>query len=415
MRIPVIGAVLLVILTLLADFYIFSDICRFASAKRKRVYKWIFWITTAICWCALAAILLFPIRNADDSILPLMWLLFSYLSVYFAKFIYCICSLIGRLFCIGKKRKKKFNYGIYAGECLGALLIIILWVGVGYTRHQIEVNDVEIYSARLPEAFDGMRVLQFSDAHVGTWGRDTTFVSQLVDSINAQKADIVLFTGDIVNRRSSELDPFVKVFSRIKAPHGVYAVLGNHDYAGYVDWPNPEDANKDVARLVGLMKSMGWTVYGNQSGFVKQGNDSIAIIGVENWGEPPFGQRGNLMASYAAKGDTVHSLYDDTFKILLTHNPEHWGRYVKDHSNIDLSLAGHTHAMQMMLKVGNWKWSPSKYKYERWGGLYTEKSKDGTPINLYVNIGSGEVGFPARIGAAKPELTLFTLRREEGK
>lgn len=407
MRISAITAILGFLLIFACDLYIFFDIRRLAAAGRRKLWMWVYAVFAVLCWALMAAVLLLPKRDAAVDLLPVMWMLFTVISLYVPKFIYCICSIVTRWF--GRRASRA---GALTGLVLGVLSFIILWWGALVTRRQIVTNEVEIISAKLPASFDGLRVLQFSDAHVGTWGNDTTFVSALVDSINVRKADIILFTGDIVNRQSNELEPFIPVFSRLKAPLGVYAILGNHDYAGYVDWPEDGDANRDVARLGSMIDSMGWTLLKNQTDFIKAGNDSIVLIGVENWGEPPFNQLGNLGKSYPSDSGSLHGLNDGMFKILLTHNPEHWSQVATKISNIDLTLSGHTHAMQMMLKAGNWKWSPSQYRYPQWGGLYTDTAADGNPMNLYVNIGVGEVGFPARIGAAKPELTVITLKRK---
>lgn len=404
MRIPVLAAIVLAVLAIVSDMYILKDIRQYASSRRKRLYTICYTVFSILCWLLVAVTICMPKRSEDQSILGLMWMLFTSLSIYLPKIIYCICSLLGRLF-----SRKGVNRGAMIGVFIGFLIFIIIWWGAIFTRNDIVVNEVDIVSEKLPGSFDGFDVLQFSDAHVGTWGTDTAFVSRLVDSINQRKPDLILFTGDIVNRRSSELDPFVNILGRLSAPHGVYAVHGNHDYAGYVTWKSPGDANKDVARLDSLMKVMRWDVLNNSTEFIKNGNDSIVLIGVENWGEPPFNQLGDLGKSYPEDPDHLHGLNDGMFKILLTHNPAHWSQVVTKISNIDLSLAGHTHAMQFMFKVGDWKWSPSKYRYDEWAGLYTDMANDNTPMNLYVNIGVGEVGFPARIGAAKPELTIFHL------
>lgn len=411
MRIPVLSAILLIVLTVASDLYILKDIRQYLSGKNKRVWYRTYWIFAILCWALVVVTLALPRQSEDHSILAIMWLLFSILSLYIPKFIYCICSLVGRLF--GIKKRRKINYGSLTGVALGGIVFIVMWWGVMFTRHDIVVNQVEIASSKLPESFDGFKVLQFSDAHVGTWGTDTTFVSRLVDSINSRNADLIVFTGDIVNRKSSELDSFTSVFKRLKAPYGVIAIHGNHDYGGYVKWKDPSDANRDVAQLDSMMRSIGWRVLNNRTDFVKAGQDSIVVIGVENWGEPPFNQLGDLGKSYPENKDNLKGLNDYMFKILLTHNPEHWSQVATKISNIDLSLAGHTHAMQIMLKAGDWKWSPSQYRYDHWAGLYKDKAKDGNPMNLYVNIGCGEVGFPARIGAAKPELTLFVLKRDQ--
>lgn len=410
MRISIISALLLIVFAVCTDLYILSDIRRYCVAKFKQSAIRGYWITSVILWATILVILILPKRSPDDSILGLMWGLFAVLSIYFPKFLYVVCSLIGKLICrIGNLQK---NRGITVGAILGVFLFLMMWWGALVTRRQIDVTNVDIVSNRLPESFDGFKIVQFSDAHVGTWGNDTTFISALVDSINAQKPDMIVFTGDVVNRRSSEFDPFKPVFARLKAPHGVYAILGNHDYAGYIDWPHPGDDNKDVARLVSEMSSIGWKVMNNKSEFISNGKDSIALIGVENWGEPPFKKLGDIVKSYPLAGDTVHSLNDKNFKVLLTHNPMHWSQVATKISNIDLTLSGHTHAMQAEVKLGDWKWSPSVFRYDTWGGLYTHKSASGSPMHLYVNIGNGEVGFPARLMSAKPEITNLTLRSE---
>jgi len=404
MRIPLLAAIILAVLAVASDLYILKDIRQYSSSRQKRSCSVIYAVFSILCWLLVAVTLCMPKRSENQSILVLMWMLFTSLSIYLPKFIYCICSLFGRVFSL-----KGLNRGAMIGVPFGILVFITIWWGALFTRHDIVVNEVDIVSEKLPGSFDSFDVLQFSDAHVGTWGTDTAFISRLVDSINHRKPDVILFTGDIVNRRSSELDPFVNILRRLYAPHGVYAVHGNHDYAGYITWQNPDDAGKDVVRLDSMMRVMGWKVLNNCTGYITNGNDSIVVIGVENWGEPPFNQLGDLSKSYPDDPNKLHGLNDSMFKILLTHNPEHWSNVVTKISNIDLSLAGHTHAMQLMFRAGDWKWSPSKYRYTHWAGLYTDAAKDSTPMNLYVNIGVGEVGFPARIGAAKPELTVFHL------
>lgn len=396
---------MLILSAVVSDLYILNDIRRYVPEKRRKLSFRIYLVFSIICWIGIVVALSLPRKSEDHSILALMWMIFTILSIYVPKFVYCICSLIGRVFAVGGR-----NFGVMAGVPLSILVFSVIWWGAAFTRHDIVTNNVDIVSDRLPRSFDGFKVMQFSDAHVGTWGSDTTFVSKLVDSINSSNADLIVFTGDMVNRRSSELDPFIPVLKRLEARHGVIAVHGNHDYASYVRWRNPDDENRDVARLDSIMRGMGWEVLNNRTAFIRAGQDSIVVIGVENWGEPPFKQLGDLGKSYPGSKKSLKGLNDNMFKILLTHNPEHWSQVVTKISNIDLSLAGHTHAMQLMLKAGDWMWSPSKYRYDQWSGLYSFTPENGKPMTLYVNIGCGEVGFPARIGAAKPELTLFTLK-----
>ncbi|MBD5203544.1 MAG: metallophosphoesterase [Bacteroidales bacterium] len=277
------------------------------------------------------------------------------------------------------------------------------------TRHEVSVTRVEIESSRIPHNFDGYTIAQFSDAHVGTWGKDTVFISTLVDSINALHADLIVFTGDIVNRSTPELEPFLRVLSRLHAPDGVVSILGNHDYGDYMDWSFPSEKAANLELLAAWQRQMGWRLLRNEHIFLSRGTDSIPLIGVENWGEPPFKQYGKLEKAYPAAADSPFNLNDGRFKILLSHNPEHWRQEVREVSDIDLTLAGHTHAMQFMIEIGSFKWSPAEYKYEQWAGLYEYIKSSGFNSRIYVNVGSGEVGMPFRIGAT-PEITLFTLR-----
>lgn len=421
MRLPFFFVILLFVVAILIDLYILRDINRFISLKNRKRWKIDYFISMIIGYGLLVAVMCMPVRDESSDILPVMWLLYSFLTIYISKIVYALISLITRLCSFifrGRIRERRYerdikkgNVGVKIGMILAFCTFFLLWWGVFFTRREIQVNQVTITSAKLPAAFNGYKIVQFSDAHVGTWGNDTTFISKLVDRINGLKPDMIVFTGDIVNRRTDELQPFLKVLSRLKAKDGVYSVLGNHDYGDYIDWNNEEDHKKNNELLARWEKEMGWRLLNNERAFVTKGNDSIVLIGVENWGEPPFPEYGRLTEAYPSHRDSTYNLNDSRFKILLTHNPEHWSREVLNISNIDLSLSGHTHAMQMMISIGNWKWSPSVFKYSRWGGLYKEKSKSGEPMNLYVNIGSGEVGMPSRIGSAYPEITEIILHR----
>lgn len=286
----------------------------------------------------------------------------------------------------------------------------MLWWGALVTRHQINIVNITYVSDRLPESFDGYKIVQISDLHVGTWGEDTGFISAFVDSVNAQHPDLILFTGDIVNRQTTEMAPFLSVLTRLKARDGVYSVLGNHDYGDYINWPTPQDKAENMALMKAWQRQIGWRMLNNETVDIINGGDTIKLIGVENWGEPPFRQYGHLTDAYPISRDSVCNLMDHRFKILMTHNPEHWRRESSEISNIDLTLSGHTHAMQMAIEIGSFRWSPAIFKYEEWGGLYRRNNRNGNPVDIYVNVGAGEVGMPFRLGAAKPEITVITLR-----
>lgn len=282
---------------------------------------------------------------------------------------------------------------IATGLTMATASIIIIIYGSFIGRSQFEVREVTYTSSRLPQAFDGYRIVQLSDIHIGSWEGSTSAIQRLVNLVNEQHPDLIVFTGDLVNHRAVELNDFQKILSGLRAKDGVYSILGNHDYGPYFHWENKQDLKNNLIDLEQRQADMGWKLLNNAHTFLVNGNDSIALIGVENEGEPPFSQYADLPK--AMQGT------EGMFQILLSHNPTHWRREVLPKSNIDLMLAGHTHAMQ--LQVGDF--SPSSYIYPEWGGLYLEGTR-----GLYVNIGIGFVGLPFRFGAW-PEITVLTLRR----
>lgn len=375
--------------------------------------RWIYWATAILCYVILIVAICLPRRNTDVDITPVMWLLYTYVSIYIGKIFYLICSVLGRFLKVIFRWRNRFYPLRWIGLLVGLFFIGMMWVGASYTRKHINIEEVDIYSNKLPSTFENYRIAQISDLHVGTWGQNTEFIKSLVDSVNSLHPDLIVFTGDIVNRETKEIYPFIEVLSRLSAKDGVYSILGNHDYGDYMNWPDSSFREENNKLLASIEKGMGWHLMNNEKVFLKNGNDSIMLIGVENWGDPPFPQYGDLELALSSNPDSLYHQNDNNFKILLSHNPEHWNREVSKNTNIDLTLSGHTHAMQAMLKIGNWKWSPSKYRYEKWGGLYGSLNEKDLPTQLYVNIGAGEVGMPARLLSAYPEITLFTLKRGE--
>jgi len=408
MRLPLLFTLVLLVPALLADAYIYfrvpeRSVLRDHTYRSRRWYLYGALLTNLL----LVACMCMPKRDAEASLLPVMWVLYTWSTIYIPKFIYVIFSLLGSIPALF--RRKAWPLGLYVGFPLGVVCFTAMWWGAFFGRRQIMVSEVEVVSSKLPPAFDGFRIVQFSDAHVGTWGDDTAFVARLVERINALKPDLIVFTGDLVNRRASEAAPFIGEFAKLKARYGVYSVMGNHDYGDYADWPSEEAHHADARELRRLQGLMGWKMLDNTHAIIRAGGDSIAIIGVENWGEPPFKQYGNLSVAYPH--DNHCKISDGTFKILLSHNPMHWHRQVRHSTDIDLTLSGHTHAMQFMLGSPGKGLSPSAWKYPEWGGMYMHKGEDGLTRHLYVNIGCGEVAIPARVGAT-PEITLITLKAE---
>lgn len=408
MRLPLIAMIILYAASIGVSLYLWGDIRHFTRRMRHtRLLQWIWGGFSLLMLLLLVTVTILPKRNPGQGILPLMWILYSYILVFSAEVVCVICSLFGRIPCLWSRRR--VNSGLWAGLPLGIVLLILGCYGAAKGRYLIHTNRVEICSTKIPPAFDNYRIAQFSDIHVGTWGSDTTFVSAFVDSLNALRPDLIVFTGDIVNRTTSELLPYVKVFSRLHAPDGVISILGNHDYGDYITWESDADREGNFAKMLVIQQQMGWRLLNNERFMLRQSTDSIMIVGVENWGDPPFRTYGDLRKALPESRDSARNLRDGNYKILLSHNPEHWNREVTRISNIDLTLSGHTHAMQMMVQVGNWRWSPSQYRYQQWAGLYGRRSAEGLDQLLYVNVGCGEVGMPMRIGAV-PEITLITLK-----
>lgn len=300
----------------------------------------------------------------------------------------------------------------------GGLIVIIaaaaLW-GHYVTRYRLDVTHTTITSPRVPEPFDGFRIAQISDMHLD-WFADAdghAFLSQLIETLANEKPDIIVFTGDLVTRLSAEAEPFrdeLRRLANVPSSHGdgttipVYSILGNHDYADYTRMSTRE-RKADVDRLCQIQSEAGWHLLRNE-GVLLQADGStspdscIALIGVDNIGEPPFSTYGDLPRALATLPIAA------PFSVLLSHNPTHWRSEVLPKTGIDLMLAGHTHAVQF--KIGSW--SPAVWKYPEWGGLYSETQGDH-PQHLYVNTGLGGVGPRVRIGI-KPEVSILTLKRQ---
>jgi len=280
----------------------------------------------------------------------------------------------------------------HIGLAIALFTMAYLVFGATEGKQHFQVKEVTIESEALPRGFDGYRIVQLSDIHTGSWGNDTAPMLKAVNIINRLQPDLIVFTGDLVNNLASELDAFIPVFSQLKAKHGVYSVLGNHDYSTYIKWDTPQQQEAQLDSLKAKQARMGWTLLNNRHVKLHQQNDSIALIGVENSGRPPFPDHARL--SEAITGTA------GMFQILLSHDPSHWRREVLPKTDIQLMLAGHTHAMQTRI----FGFTPAQFVYPENDGLYQEGEQ-----MLYVNIGLGHLLYPMRLGAW-PEITLLTLK-----
>jgi predicted MPP superfamily phosphohydrolase len=295
--------------------------------------------------------------------------------------------------------RRKFLSTLALG--VAAIPFSALLYGMIKGKYNFKVLKYELEFADLPEAFDGFTMTQISDIHSGSFDNKNK-ISYAVDLINQQDSDAIFFTGDLVNNVADEMDDWKELFSNLSAKEGVFSVLGNHDYGDYVRWNSKEEKLKNLDKLKKIQSEMGWNLLLNENFYIKRKNQKIAIVGVENWGENGFKQAGDLDAA-------CKNINDSDFKVLLSHDPSHWKSRVKnDDRNFQLTLSGHTHGMQFGIEIPGWiKWSPVKYRYENWAGIYEEK---GRFIN--VNRGFGFLGYPGRVGIW-PEITVIKLKKKD--
>jgi predicted MPP superfamily phosphohydrolase len=289
---------------------------------------------------------------------------------------------------------------LIAGTAIAFILFVFIVRGIMIGRFDFKVLKETIEFDTLPDAFDGLKAVQISDMHIGSFYSHKDQIAKAVDMINELKPDIIFFTGDMVNNVAEEFKGFEGIFQKLQAPLGKFAILGNHDYGDYVKWESEEEKIRNLTTLAELERSAGFDLLLNENRLITKNGQQIAIVGVENWGTPPFAQYGQL--PLAVKG-TEHI----PFRILLSHDPSHWDVEVAEKTNIQLTLSGHTHGMQFGIRIGEWQWSPVQWRYERWSGLYTHLKQ-----HLYVNRGLGHLGFPGRVGML-PEITLIEFKRSK--
>lgn len=283
---------------------------------------------------------------------------------------------------------------------LGGAMILGFLHGIS-NRYRYQIRKVSIRFPNLPAAFSGLRIVQISDIHSGSFDNPEA-VSKGVSAILALKPDIIFFTGDLVNDRSAEMMAYKEIFARLHAPMGVYSILGNHDYGDYVEWPSLEAKKENLEQLKRIQADMGWRLLMNEHVVLERGTDKIAVIGIENWGAkahfPKYGSMKNACEGLPEK--------QIPFQILLSHDPSHWtAQVVPEYPDVDLTLSGHTHGMQFGVELPFMKWSPAQYIYKQWAGLYRE----GTQY-IYVNRGFGFLGYQGRFGIM-PEITLLELSK----
>ncbi len=268
--------------------------------------------------------------------------------------------------------------------------------GIIFGKYRHTVRKVKLRFKNLPENFKGYKIVQISDVHSGSFFNPQK-LQKAIDLINEQDADVVLFTGDMVNNYADEFKPFIPLFKSIKAKDGKFSILGNHDYGDYGAWNSREEKAQNIPTLKNYQAEAGFKLLRNENIALEKNGEKIYLLGVENWGIKPFPQYGDL--DKALKG-----VPEDAIKVLMSHDPTHFDEVVKKHkTHVHLTLSGHTHGMQFGLDLKNIKWSPVKFKYKKWADLYESEGK-----YLYVNRGFGVIAYPGRVGI-NPEITVIEL------
>lgn len=380
------------VLLLLPDWYLYRYYIR--PYGKNHPLRRVFWLPSLLL---LLALVVFIIGWEQLNSYMGTYLIIA-LCIAIPKSLFALFHLLGRGLSalIPPLRGKKITRLSVTGNLLIALATVAYMLfGAIKGKEFFQVREVTFASRDLPAEFDGYQILQLSDMHTGSWGNNPAALEKAVRLCNAQQPDLAVFTGDLVNHNADEVLPFMQTLSKLQARDGVYSILGNHDYATYTRWDNPAQQQANVDSLIEREKRMGWQLLLNEHRIIRRGNDSIALVGVENSGNPPFPDRADLKAALKDTGPL--------FKVLLSHDPTHWRREVLPDTDIQLMLAGHTHDMQISV----FGFSISRFIYPEHNGLYTEGGR-----GLYVNIGLGHILFPMRLGAW-PEITLITLRKQQ--
>lgn len=415
MKLRMISTISFSIIFLLIDYYVFQGVIfvsRDWSATWSNVFRFSFWVPTAL---SIGALLWWTfgdpyLASANTRSVILTGLVATYFSKLFAVFFLFTDDLTRSVRWVAK-----FFYRGASGDLPGeaiprsefmskAALIAAtipfgtMAYGVISGAHDYRVRRKTVILPNLPKAFDGVTIGHISDIHSGSFFNKTA-VKGGVEMMLKEKPDMIFFTGDLVNNQSSEVEEYIDVFNKLRAPLGVFSVTGNHDYGDYHHWDSEEAKRWNFKQLIEAHRLLGFDLLMNENRLIGKEGEQIAIIGNENWGGGRFAKYGKLDKAYTGTEEAG-------VKLLLSHDPSHWDAQVRPlYPDIDMAFAGHTHGFQFGVEIGNFKWSPSQYAYKQWAGLYQEGSQ-----YLYVNRGFGYLGYPGRIGMP-PELTIIELKR----
>jgi uncharacterized protein len=400
----------------LLDFYVFQAVKVVASSsgtKTKTIVFSGYWIISVL---AIVILLLLPYLHLEHVTRLLKSTVFAIIAgLFFAKLIAAVFFLAddirrgiqwvaGKLF-FSNTEGESFQQGekisrsvflSWAGMIAGGGLFASLIYGFG-NKYRYQLRKLQLSFTNLPQSFRGLKIIHISDIHSGSF-TDKQAVMKGVAKVLARKPDLILFTGDLVNNKAEEMEDYMDVFSRLKAPMGVYSTLGNHDYGDYTKWDSQEEKIANLERVKKTHEELGWRLLLDEHVVLEKNGEQIALLGVQNIsGKRNFHSYGDMKKAYT--GAELHA-----FKILMSHDPSHWDAEVrKNYADVDLMLSGHTHGMQFGVEIPGFKWSPVQYIYKQWAGLYEAANQ-----KLYVNRGYGFIGYPGRVGIL-PEITELEL------
>lgn len=401
-------------LLFLMDWYVFQGIKSLTSNLQNQVLRqsirWAHWIISIGLPLAIAVLYL----NAGRMNPYFMFMGSLFITMLITKAVFVAVLMGGDLFRVAEGSVKWLAHQAGAGDAgsfmpgrrkvvsqlalgVAAIPFTTFLYGITKGKYLFKVHRHTLWFDDLPAAFDGFTIAQISDVHSGSFD-DMDAVRRGVEMVNAQKADLFVFTGDLVNSVASEFEPWVNVFKQIKAPFGQFSIFGNHDYGDYHHWPSEDAKRANLQQLKDYHAAAGFRLLLDENVEIEKDSEKISLLGVENWGVD-FGKRGNLRKA-------LTGVSPDNFKILLSHDPSHWDHEVKSFDqHIHLTLSGHTHGMQMGVEIPGFRWSPVKYRYPKWAGMYEEAGKF-----INVNRGFGYLGFAGRVGIW-PEITVIELKR----
>lgn len=325
-----------------------------------------------------------------------MWINFAFMLMYIPKLIYVCFHFLNYL--LNLLLKEKIYLLRYAGALVAMFVVVLFAHGAFVNPKNVQLRKTTIEVENLPAAFNGFTIVQISDIHLGGWGKNLSYLKPAIKIINEQNADILVFSGDMVHNYHEETAGWAPLFNEIKVRGGKYAVLGNHDYGDYSEWNTEEDKADNLEKIKKAIGEFGFKLLLNEKIDLVKNSDTIELLGVENWGKPPFPKYGDLNKALSQTDSSK-------LKILISHDPSHWKAEVVGEKNVFLTLSGHTHAAQMAFNMYGKLRSPSAWIYEEWDGLYEEQGQF-----LFVNRGLGFAGIPVRLGAARPEVSLIILK-----